>query len=245
MIFQNGLYFALRSGSEHRNLRNSPCQIQLVEKQGERAYLQYNEDISKNHPGGLKGRKLKPKVVLHYANEENPDRCFVTLFKKYRSLYPPNAPAGAFYLTPLKKPSWYSIGKNKLWKAVGNMCKECGIEGYKTHHSLRATAATRLSASGIDEQLVMERTGHRSLEGIRSYKRTSDEQREAVSDILSNKKPCTEIALSENACVTPEVQNQNTANISLPSYISKSGAFYFSSCTNVNINFNNYSKTTP
>ena len=125
------------------------------------------------------------------------------------------------------------------------MCKECGIEGYKTNHSLRATAATRLYASGIDEQLVMERTGHRSLEGIRSYKRTSDEQREAVSDILSNKKPCTEIALSENACVTPEVQNQYTANISLPSYTSKSGAFYFSSCTNVNINFNNYSKATP
>jgi hypothetical protein len=24
------------------------------------------------------------------------------------------------------------------------MCKECGIQGYKTNHSLRATAATRL-----------------------------------------------------------------------------------------------------
>ena len=31
----------------------------------------------------------------------------------------------------------------------------------------------------------MERTGHRSLEGVRSYKRTSDDQREALSDIMN------------------------------------------------------------
>lgn len=53
----NGLYFALRGGTEHRNLRHKPSQIQLIEKVGERPYLMYTEDVSKNHPGGLKGRK--------------------------------------------------------------------------------------------------------------------------------------------------------------------------------------------
>ena len=77
MLFMNGLYFALRSGEEHRQLRHKPCQIQLVEKSGERACLIYKEDISKNHPGGLKGRKHQPKVVVHYANTDNPSRCFV------------------------------------------------------------------------------------------------------------------------------------------------------------------------
>ena len=38
----------------------------------------------------------------------------------------------------------------------------------------------------------MERTGHPSLESVRSYKRTSDLQRKAVSDILNSKRPCTE-----------------------------------------------------
>ena len=61
MIFTNGLYFALRSGDEHRNLRQNPCQIQVVEKQGGRPHLRYTEDISKNRPGGLKGKKVKPK----------------------------------------------------------------------------------------------------------------------------------------------------------------------------------------
>ena len=71
---------------------------------------------------------------------------------------------------------------------AASMCKDTGIQGYKTNHSLQATAATRLYASGVDEQLVMERTGHHSTEGIRSYKRTSTVQQQGVSDILSNSK---------------------------------------------------------
>ena len=47
IIYMNGLYFALRSEDEHRNLRHNPCQIQVVERQGERPYLIYTEDISK------------------------------------------------------------------------------------------------------------------------------------------------------------------------------------------------------
>ena len=57
MIFMNGLYFALRSGDKHRQLRHEPCQIKVVEKEGRRPYLEYTEDISKNRPGGLKERK--------------------------------------------------------------------------------------------------------------------------------------------------------------------------------------------
>ena len=34
-------------------------------------------------------------------------------------------------------------------------------------------------------QLVMERTGHRSIDGIRSYIRAADFQRENISDILN------------------------------------------------------------
>ena len=52
-------------------------------------------------------------------------------------------------------------------------CSEAGIGGYRTNHSLRATAATRLYQAGVHEQLIIERKGHRSLEGVRSYKHTS------------------------------------------------------------------------
>ncbi len=69
-------------------------------------------------------------------------------------------------------------------------------------------------------QLVMERTGHRSIEGVRSYKRTSMEQREAVSDILSNTKiSCCEVAAIPERSLGGEAHNvamTNTANVSLP-----------------------------
>ena len=100
MLYMNGLYFALRGGKEHRILRHKPSQIQLIEKHGERPYLMYTEDLSKNHPGGLKGRKIKPKVVYHHANIEKPERCFVRLYKLYNSRCPPNRPDNAYYLQP-------------------------------------------------------------------------------------------------------------------------------------------------
>ena len=39
--------------------------------------------------------------------------------------------------------------------------------------------------SGVPEKLIQERTGHRSLEALRSYERSSASQHQAVSQILS------------------------------------------------------------
>ena len=92
MIFMCGLYFALRSGQEHWQLRFQPCQIQLFEPFGtERSYLKYTDDISKNRPGGLKGRKTKPKTVKHHAYPETAC-CFVRLFKLYMQKCPSDRP---------------------------------------------------------------------------------------------------------------------------------------------------------
>ena len=172
----NALYFALRSGNEHHQLRHNPCQIQIIKNPGERPYT---ENVSKNHPGGLKGRKRKPKIVIHHSNEENPNRCFIRLFKLYNSLCRAER-ADAFYLSPLTKPkehcwfSWTPLEHNTLKNVEKRICEKAGVPGYKTNYFVRATTATRLYSKGVDEQLVMECTGHR----IRSYKWTSSEQQE-------------------------------------------------------------------
>lgn len=261
IIVMNGLYFALRSGGEHRQLRSDPCQIQVIEKPGQRPYLEYVEDISKNRPGGLKGRKLKPKVVQQHDNPGNPARCFVRLFKLYQSLLPKDRPNNVFYFQPLKKygPNcWFStkpIGHNTLDGTVARLCREAQIPGFRTNYSLRATAATRLFQASVDEQLIMERTGHRSLEGVRSYKRTSESQKEALSDILnfgSKKSKLSLVSLSPRSATSsyhngqPSVdqkhvqlttQNMHTSQ-SLAMNILPPQSFHFNSCS-VNINYFN------
>ena len=45
------------------------------------------------------------------------------------------------------------------------------MEGYDiTNHSVRVTAETRPFHKGVDEQLIMEHTGHRSLDSVRTSK---------------------------------------------------------------------------
>ncbi len=189
MVFMAGVYFALRSGEEHRQLRFSS--VQLIEKPKAFPYLLYTESVSKNNPGGLKHRKVTTKQVTHHANTDRPDRCFVELYKQYRSHRPENVKDDAFYLTPIRNATgivWYrrqAIGVNTLAATVKRLCEKAGIIGYKTNHSLCVTAATRLFRSGMDEQLIMERTGHRSTDGVRAYKRSSLEQQALVSRVLN------------------------------------------------------------
>ena len=98
------------------------------------------------------------KVVLYHANTENPDRCNVGMFQRYRSLCSSGAPPHGFYLQLSRRPTsscWYSntpLGYTTLGKTVS----EAGIEGFHTNHSLRATTTSRLYQAGENEQLVME-----------------------------------------------------------------------------------------
>lgn len=102
---------------------------------------------------------------------------------------PKTGKTDAFYLRPKKFPTesvWFDdipVGIHPLQGTVARLCKAAGITGYFTNHSLRATAATRLYSAGIDEQLISEKTGHRSL-ALRGFKRTSDEQLKTVDSIL-------------------------------------------------------------
>ncbi len=66
------------------------------------------------------------------------------------------------------------------------MCEQAKIKGSKSTHSLRATAATQMFRGGAPEKVIQERTGHRSLEGLRSYERTCESQHRALSNLLSS-----------------------------------------------------------
>ena len=161
-----------------------------VVKTSSRPYLLYTESGSKNHTGGLNQRKVTNKVVKAFANLHNPTRCIVRLYENYMALRPDNAPSSTFYLQPFKRPRpncWYrsrAAGHNHLSQTLKQLCGTAGITRHFTNHSLRRTCATRLYQQGADEQLIMSITGHRSKDGVRTYKEISGEQQKKVSEMI-------------------------------------------------------------
>ena len=66
-----------------------------------------------------------------------------------------------------------------------NMCNKAGISGGFTNHSPRAYGATALFQAKVPEKLIQQRTGHRSLESLRQYERTSESQLVEVSNVMA------------------------------------------------------------
>ena len=194
VVFVLGKGCALHAGKEHYSLRRPPFNSQfhfLHDDDDGQVFLRYCENAGlKTNKGGIKHRKVEPKCVDMYPiNDIN--RCPVHIILRYLSMLPKHSSCASFYLQPRKKyspNSWYQnrpAGANKLRDCIKEMCKKAGFPGHFTNHSLRATSATKMYRSDIDEQLIMEITGHRSL-AVRSYKRTSDFQRKKASDCLGS-----------------------------------------------------------
>ena len=125
---------------------------------------------------------------------------------------------------------WISARKNYL------------ISGYKTNHSLRVTTASRLFQNGVPEQLIMERTGHRSTSGVRVYKRTSNDQKRELSDILNSPTMLCEkkLKLVSNESAE-EASKENVPATTGPPAAEKPptlpACFNLSGCTGITINF--------
>ena len=116
---------------------------------------------------------------------------------------------------------------------VQNMCQAAGILGEKTNHSLRATGASRLFQASVPEKIIQERTGHRSTDSLRLYKRTADKQHRAIFQILGSK-----VAVSYTSVLQDRVEEKQTTirqPMEQPANIAP--VFNMSGCT-INIAFN-------
>ena len=110
--------------------------------------------------------------------------CIFVGWDRYISLLPSAAfEKVIFYCRPMDvyndSGPWFMaapIGKNLLAKMVPTMCEEANIVGKKTNHSLRVAGASSLFAAGIPERVIQQRIGHRSLDGLRTYERVTEDQ---------------------------------------------------------------------
>ena len=114
-----------------------------------------------------------------------------------------------------------------------------GILRFKTSHSLQVTSASRLFHSGIDEQLIMAHTGHRSVDVFNSYTgSTGTDERDTETEINSLQcKKTQKLNFSESHS---RGQSQPVA-VSLRNSQSTSWTpyFTFNGCTSITINYNN------
>ena len=191
VVFCIGKGFTLCAGQEHRALRGLGFNSQLTfmrDSDGE-IFLRYTEHIGlKINKCGLHHCKVEAKTVDLFATDR-PDRCPLCIFIRYLSLLPKVKNSPSFYLQPRKKffgKSWfvnYPAGVNRLCNVVRDMCKSAGLPGFNTNHSLRAGAAMKMYQSDINEQLIQDITGHRSL-AVHSYNRISERQRRMTSKCI-------------------------------------------------------------
>ena len=138
-----GKMFSLRGGVEHRKLKLS----QLKRNYDPDHYV-HCENVSKTNSGSFRKLHICPVYILD----------------TYLSKLPPKAhESDLFYLRPLSEaPSdasapWYAavpVGKDTLQNKLSNMCKQAGINGKKTNHSLRAASATQMYDSEVPEKLM-------------------------------------------------------------------------------------------
>ena len=208
VFFSVGLNFVLRGVQEHHDL-----QLQQLSRHppdtsvySEAVYYQYTEFISKNNQHRFKDVNASNKSCRVYA-QPGSERCVVRLIDLYIAKLPENPPA--FYLRPLDKvPSsddkpWYCksrVGVNKLKTIITEISVEAGLQVHYTNHSLRATAVTRMYNTGVPENLIAEKSGHRSLKALRAYKRTSEDQEKLAGQSIQVGKEFRAVVVDKENC---------------------------------------------
>ena len=94
-------------------------------------------------------------------------------------------------MSPLEKvlkqhdKSWYNsqqIGINTLKSVIPEA--ECDVK--YTNHSLRATLAARMFSGEVTKKLIADKTGHYSLQSLRSYVRPQPNMEKAIDKVIAD-----------------------------------------------------------
>ena len=136
------------------------------------------------------------------------------------------SPGSLHFASPLSSKELFSKVEESVPENMRSNTKWAGIEGFFTNHSLRRPCASRRFQEGTEEQVIMSVTGHRSVDGVRSYKKISDKQLQATSDILQLKKG--------NIKLNEECDKENEKPQERDLEVTKGAMYSFTSCT-VNI----------
>ena len=137
--------------------------------------------------------------------------------------------------------SWYTMqnmGVNKIGSFARNMAEKAGISGRITNHSARHTLVTSLSKAGVEHNDIIKVTGHKTIEGLKSYRSMDLDDRRILSDKIQASTYGESSSLNVTPISTiPEANARiNWSNLTQTS--SSCGLFSGATIQTVNINYN-------
>lgn len=101
---------------------------------------------------------------------------------------------------------WFTnapIGKNALAKMMNRLSEKASLSRTYTNHSVRATAITRLSASGVEDRHIMAVSGHRSAQSLANYSAPTSSQKAAMAAVLDSDPAAPTMSLSDHPPAAP------------------------------------------
>lgn len=180
------IYFANRGMENLRNMRPDDF-ILHPGSETRREFFSLRDMSTKNHVDDdeeSQGGRM-------YRMPGNP-RCPVATLKKYKAKLNPNCEW--MWQRPKQKVCqeddvWYDnspLGKDTLSNMTKKVCEAAGCSKPYTNHCLRATSVTLLDHAGYASRDIMTVSGHSSETSIKYYARTSEMQKERMSDTISS-----------------------------------------------------------
>ncbi|CAG2207359.1 unnamed protein product [Mytilus edulis] len=140
-------------------------------------YIEFRGKDNKTYNGGLRHRYIAPKSVRQYLEKD------CQTLKSYQmymnAIYEiDKSVSSPFYRRPVLSDGSvkfdHILGANRLGSLMKTICQKGELKGNFSNHSGKRTLATRLYQAGVSEQMIMDRTGHRSEKAVRTYKRPAD-----------------------------------------------------------------------
>ncbi|CAB4013850.1 zinc finger MYM-type 2-like [Paramuricea clavata] len=226
----NCVFFGMRPGKEQRDLSWGDLQLK-TDSSGTR-FIQFTTERQTKTRTGENPRNRREVKPVMYENKENPERCPVTAYLKYKEERPAEmcGHSSPFYLainTEIPKPGkrWFktsALGVNSLRNMMKTMQTAAGMETDRkiVNHSTRKHLIQKLVDNEIPANEIMQITEHKNVSSINNYSTMSATRQQQISGILSNSTCSASVQKSHFS--TSFVRNSTSGNTSLgnlPSFL--------------------------
>ncbi|CAG2245634.1 unnamed protein product [Mytilus edulis] len=199
VYINNNYHFGLRGVTEHYNLCWGDISLK-VDTNGDE-YLQYCRERQTKTRQGENITNLRKSGPIAVENKIDRTRCPVFQYKLFRQKRPDTMKKedSPFYIQAStfqdsnyeSKILWYKnlrLGTKSISKIIKDMATEALPNNDKrlTGHSARKGSIQKQKDNGVQDTEIVQRTGHKNVNSLLSYSKTSLEQQKKTSLMLSS-----------------------------------------------------------